>query len=354
MENLKTLLHHKGRKAALVLAPILIVAAVLCLFSVLPKSKTVNLEGTVEISTSPYYAQVSGRVAEVQAEAGQQVKAGDVLAVLDSRDIDNEIQQLQETLVIKNAKLKELTDDPKVSAIDAARRSARDNAAVCQERLEAAGREWRDAQEELEAQKKLYEGGSISKQELKGYEMTVAEKASAVSIAEAQLSAAKSSVDAIEYPEKSANAIEGAEADLRLTKLQIQKLQDGKEDYVIKALKDGIVISRSVDAGSTVIGGQSLFELSDEKDRYFVFYLPQEYSHEAAFGDTVDLYGFNGAEQIGTAEICYIDWKAVYTPKDFETSGNKNKKSIKIKALIQEGGDLSVGETLITKLQLKN
>ena len=82
-----------------------------------------------------------------------------------------------------------------------------------------------------------------------------------------------------------------------------------------------------------------------------MFYLPQEYSRQLAFGEEVPIYRVNAKEPVGTAEICYIDWKAVYTPENYETSANKNKKSIKIKASIDSAEALGVGETLTTRLQ---
>lgn len=241
--------------------------------------------------------------------------------------------------------------DPKVGTIDAAKRSAQDNVTVCEEKLAAAERVLENARKDLEAQTTLFAAGSVSQRELKDYEIAVEEGFSAVSIATAQLASAKNSVNTIEYPEKNANEIEAAQADIRLTELQIEKLESGKNDYVMKALKEGTVVSKNIDIGANVVLGQSLFELSNEDDKYLVFYLPEEYVNAVTFGTQLDLYQLNSDRKIGMAEICYIDWKAIYTPKDFETSTNKSKRSIKIKALINSTEQLNVGETIVTRIE---
>lgn len=346
-------LNSKIMKTVFVLVPIIIVAIGLFLFSILPKSRTVNMEGSVEISTIPYFSQINGTVTEVFVRTGEAVKAGDPLAGLDSTQIDNEIEQLKATLIIKNSTLKELRKDPNIDTIDAAKKSAQDNVLVCEETLAAAQRSLTNAKQDLSMQQQLFAESFISQRELKDYEIAVEESASAVTIARAQLASAKSTVDTIEYPEKSANQIEAAQADLRLTELQIESLEGSKKNYSLKALNDGVVVNKSIDVGSNVLAGQTLFELSNEEDRYFVFYLPEEYIKGVGFEDKLNLYRLNSNTIIGTATVCYIDWKAIYTPKDFESSSNKNKRSIKIKAFIDSEERLNVGEAIVTKIDNK-
>lgn len=344
-------LNSKLMKTGFVVLPIIIVAIALYLFSVFPKSNTINIEGSVEISTSSYYSQVNGTVVEVPMKTGEEINSGDVLVRLDSKGINNEIEQLKATLVIKNSTLNELTKDPNITSMDAAKKSAQDNVLVCEEKLAAAQRSLNNAKRDLEMQAQLFEESFISQREFRDYEIAVEESTSEVSIAKAQLASARNTVDTIEYPEKSANEIEAAMADIRLTELQIEGLELGRDDYVMKALNNGILISKNIDVGSHVILGQSLLELSNEDDRYFVFYLPEEYINAIAFEDELNLYELNSNSIIGTAKVCYIDWKAIYTPKDFESGSNKNKRSIKIKALIDSAKRLNVGEVIVTRIK---
>ena len=333
--------------AGMVLLPVLCIAVALVVFSMMPKSNEIVLEGTVEIATSTCYAQVSGMVQEVPVQTGQTVKAGDVLALLDDSALENQIAQQETICMMKEAVVRQLQNAPNLQSVQAARAAAQSQVAIYQEKLVAAQRAQVQAQNNYEEEQQLFEIGAISQKELDQYQTACQDTAAAFRIASAELDAAVHTVDTFTATKPDADAIQAAQADVQLSRLQLENLQRQKAYYQVTALQDGVVIQ----SGNTVVQGQSLFELSRADQRYFVFYLPQEYSRQLAFGQEVPIYRVNAKEPVGTAEICYIDWKAVYTPENYETSANKNKKSIKIKASIDSAEALGVGETLTTRLQ---
>lgn len=333
--------------AGMVLLPVLCIAVALVVFSMMPKSNEIVLEGTVEIATSTCYAQVSGMVQEVPVQTGQTVKAGDVLALLDDSALENQIAQQETICMMKEAVVRQLQNAPNLQSVQAARAAAQSQVAIYQEKLVAAQRAQVQAQKNYEEQQQLFEIGAVSQKELDQYQTACQDAAATIRIASAELDAAVHTVDTFTATKPDADAIQAAQADVQLSRLQLENLQRQKAYYQVTALQDGVVIQ----SGNTVVQGQSLFELSRADQRYFVFYLPQEYSRQLAFGQEVPIYRVNAKEPVGTAEICYIDWKAVYTPENYETSANKNKKSIKIKASIDSAEALGVGETLTTRLQ---
>lgn len=337
--------------AGMVLLPVLCIAVALVVFSMMPKSNEIVLEGTVEIATSTCYAQVSGMVQEVPVQTGQTVKAGDVLALLDDSALENQIAQQETICMMKEAVVRQLQNAPNLQSVQAARAAAQSQVAIYQEKLVAAQRAQVQAQNNYEEQQQLFEIGAVSQKELDQYQTACQDAAAAIRIASAELDAAVHTVDTFTATKPDADAIQAAQADVQLSRLQLENLQRQKAYYQVTALQDGVVIQSAIEPGNTVVQGQSLFELSRADQRYFVFYLPQEYSRQLAFGQEVPIYRVNAKEPVGTAEICYIDWKAVYTPENFETSANKNKKSIKIKARIRSAETLGVGETLTTRLQ---
>lgn len=342
---------RKWTKGLLMVVPVMIVVAALCIFAAMPKSNAITLEGSVEISTNSCFAQTSGTVTEVMVQAGQQVKAGDVLAVMDDSGLQNQVQQLEATLVMKNAKLNQLKKMPDAAPVIAARKAAQHTAQIYQEKLTAARRSLEEAEAEYNKQQQLYDAGAIAQQQLKQYQQSVETASTAVAVAESELAAAQNTVNTYASPEQDADAVDAALADIHLTELQIEQLEQSKDDYTVKALTDGVVISSDVAQGVTVVQGQRLFDVSNQDDKQFVFYLPVEYADEISFGSKVDIYRLNAAEPIGTANVCYMDWKAVYTPDDYESGANKNKKSIKVKALIDSAEPLGVGETLVTRIE---
>jgi len=342
----KTLL----RNIALVLIPVLAATGALAVFHILPGNEQILLEGAVEIASTACYAQASGTVKALLAEAGQQVRKGDILAVIDDSTVDRQVEQLQQTLEIKNAQMRRLMASPDTEAQLAARRAAQDNVALWQETLAQAQRVLDAARRDLDSQQVLYDAGVIALVELQQYEASAELAQSQVVAAQAQLSAAQNSVSAIPVPVVDEQAVAAAQADIDLTRLQIDQLEASREDYHIRAVSDGVVISTSLETGSTVASGQNVFKLSNGARQYFVFYLPQEYLERVAFGDELILSHQGSQEEAARGVVTYIDLQAVYPPEDYQNSGNRNKRSVKIKAELTDGGPFAIGQALFLRL----
>ncbi len=333
-----------------VLLPVLIAFGALAVFAILPKDDTYMVEGAVEIASYSCFAAVSGTVESVPVETGQQVLAGDVLAVIDDRAIDEEAAQLGLVLEMKDAQLRRLMDSPERDALLAARRAAQDQVTICQEGLKQAQRVLTAAQGQLSQQRQLYEIGAISRAELDQYAQAAEQARSQVVVAEAQLSAAENNVETIVLPEADEQAIAAAQADLDLTRLQMEQLEARREDYVIRASADGVVLYTAVEPGSAVAAGQSVFRLSRGSAQSFVFYLPQEYLDQVAFGDELVLHRQGSREETARSRVTYIDLQAVYPPDDYENDSNRNKRSVKVKAEVTDGGPFAVGQSLFLRL----
>ena len=111
-----------------------------------------------------------------------------------------------------------------------------------------------------------------------------------------------------------------------------------------------MVIGTSLEPGVTVVPGQSVFQLSAGDLQYFVCYLPQEYLDQIAFGEELVLYRQGSQEEAARGTVTYIDLQAVYPPEDYENSGNRNQRSVKVKAELTSGGPFAVGQTLFLRL----
>ncbi len=338
------------RIIAMVLVPVLAAAGALAVFHILPGDELVLLEGSVEIASTACYAQASGTVETLLAQTGQQVRKGDLLAVIDDSAIDRQVEQLRQAMEIKNAQLRQLMTPPDTQAQLAARRAAQDNAALWEETLAQALRVLDAARRELGDQQILYDAGVIALAELRQYEAAAELAQSQVVTTQAQLSAAQNSVSAIPVPVVDEQAVAAAQADIDLTQLQIDQLESGREDYLIRAASDGVVISTSLETGATVASGQNVFKLSNGARQYFVFYMPQEYLERVAFGDELILSHQGSQEEAARGVVNYIDLQAVYPPDDYQNSENRNKRSVKIKAELTSGGPFAIGQALFLRL----
>lgn len=334
----------------LILAPVLLASAALLMFWALPDDDNVVIEGAVEIASHTCYVQAGGMIREVLVQTGQNVHQGETLAVIDDREVDDQIAQLKQTLIMKEAQLRQRMSPSGMDAYEAARQAAEDNVIMWKETLAQAERTLAVARQDLEIYKQLFDAGDISATELRSYEQVVVNARSQVEVTRAQLSAAQNNVNAIQNPSSGEEAVTAAQADVELTRLMISQLERKREDYMICAAADGVVISSLLEAGASVIPGQKAFQISNGMLQHFVFYLPQEYVDLIAFGDELILTRQGSREEAARGVVDYIDWQAVYPPDDYENRSNKNKKSIKIKARIISGGPFAVGQTLFLRL----
>ncbi len=340
------------RTVMMALVPVLIVAGALTVISLLPRDDRILLEGSVEIASTTCFAQAGGRVESVLVQAGQKVEAGELLAVLDDSAVDDQAALLKQTLAIKEARLRQLSAPLDLEAQQAARRAAEDNVSLWEENLIQARAALGRVQQELAEQQTLYDAGAIARAELRQYEQAVKSAESQIVTTQAQLSAARNSAEAI-APTVDEQAIAAAKADVDLTQLQIDQLERSRENFVIRAAADGVVISTNLEAGATVGAGQGVFQLSSENRQYAVFYLPQDYLPQVAFGDELSLFLQGSREEAGRGRVTYIDLQAVYPPEDYENNSNRNQRSVKIKAELIDGGPFPVGQSLFLSLTAK-
>ena len=131
-----------------------------------------------------------------------------------------------------------------------------------------------------------------------------------------------------------------ADADIREMESKIRQMEETLTKYEIKASCDGIVISVNYNIGSMVNTGYTIAEISADKEKYVVCYVPKEYSERISYGQFFTVK--SGSEEV-QGEARFIDVKSQYTPKDMRTSAAKNKVSVKLKLLLPQDTALKPG-----------
>jgi len=218
-----------------------------------PASSSVELPGDLQAQIeSPIFARTDGYLKERRAELGDHVKAGDVMAVLETPEIDQQILQAQASLAQTQAALKELEADIEL---------AKANANLSKVTL--------DRWEHL-AQK-----GAVSKQERDEKNADYEVKKAQADRADASLSTARQTVRA-------------AEANVR-------RLQEMQKFSTVLAPFDGIVTAREVDvgwlisAGSGSLTSKEMFRVAKVTPMRIFVNVPQAYSGMIFDGQTAEL-----------------------------------------------------------------
>lgn len=100
-------------------------------------------------------------------------------------------------------------------------------------------------------------------------------------------------------------------------------------------------MTKSYVAGDVVSPGFNLVEIASDTEQFLVFYLPKEDLKRINYDQKLKIVA-NGDESTGMVK--FINVTSEYTPKDLQTTANKNKESIKIKLLLPADTPLRPGQ----------
>jgi len=301
-----------------------------------PQNKDLVLTGVVETSIYSNFSEVAGKITRSPIELGQEVVRGDVIAVIDDSDQRYALEQLQATLTKKKATLAELRKGTEAEQIE----QGRNNVALAEQAVAAAMIAVQRAQDAYERAQGLFEAGGIAQADFDEarYQLEVAQIDQTSK--QLQLDNARQQL-ALLLEGVSQEKIDAAKADVEQSESQIRQAQEDLTKFTIVAVNDGIIISKNYRLGDIVAPGYNLAEVASNTEKVLVAYLPEDNLAAINYGQEVTIR--RGAEQF-TGIISFIDAKAQYTPKEMQTTANKNKDSVKIKVRLPADTPLKVGE----------
>lgn len=222
MSNEKNVLSTK--KHWLIFAGIFLLIIVVFIIYEASKYQTTD-DAYVDTTTVTVSPKVSGQIVKVLVKDNQQVKAGDIVAVIDKVDYDVKLQQA-----------------------DAAYKRALLNQQNAHANLNAANSEIELAKKDVERYKNLYEAGAVSKQTLdKAITNLESIQARQITAEQAIFSANPSQASKV------------ADADLNVLKAQRRAAELALEYTDIVAPIDGTVSNKKVEVGMMVQPGSPLF-----------------------------------------------------------------------------------------------
>ena len=308
------------------IAPVILLLIIIGGIAYFYTTRDTSYTGQAEAIVFTHPAEVSGKIAESNIALGQEVKAGDVIALIDSRDLSYALEQLELSLEkarVANIDAETAQGSRAQSGISAAQ-AAYSGAAA------AAGKANQDYQKALA----LYNDSAISENALATAKLAADTANSALAAARAQLDLARNN--------SAGTASESTNIDILLLESKIAQQKDMIKKCTVKANADGIIISKNYKAGDFVAPGYNIADIAGNSEKHLVVYYPKEKISDIQYGREV-VFVYGGSEYTGAVK--FIDVKPQYTPQDFQTAANKNRESVKIKILIPGDCPIKPGET---------
>jgi HlyD family secretion protein len=241
-----------------------------------------------EIDIDTKYA---GRIAEILADEGDLVKAGQVVARMDTRDLEASLKKSQ-------------------SQVQQARRAVDEaNANLTQQNSLVLL-----AQQQFDRASQLVQKGFQTKEVLDQREQQLDGANAAVHAAEARVTMAERALDAATH-------------DVELYNIQIA-------DNSLVAPRDGRIQYRIANIGEVLPAGGKVFAMLDTSYVYMDIYLPTEAAGKMKFGAdariVLDAYPTHAIP----AKVSFIATQAQFTPKTVETQSERDKLMFRIRVRI--------------------
>jgi len=292
--------------------------------------------GTVEATESRLGFQAAGRIASIAVDEGSPVRAGDVLAKLDTSELDARREQAVSRLDAANAILLEMQRGFRREEIGQAEAAL----SATQERQDDAGRD-------LDRTQKLYDGGAVSRE--------IYDKAeTAYSLAEAAVKQAQDQLTLVKKGVRS-ERIDAQKARVAEAEAAIRGIDATLANTVVVSPIDGIVTIRHREPNEIVSPGQPVVTLMNPADRWVRIYIPEDRIGAVGLGTKATITCDTWPGRTFNGNVIYIATEAEFTPKNVQTTEERVRLVYAVKVRIDDDPrmDLKPGMPVDVELDLR-
>ncbi len=296
---------EQKRKIGLLLAALVAVVVVIIIAGwrlVHDRKATEVLEanGTIEATEVEVSSKLPGRIAQLLVKEGDVVQANQVVARLDTSEIEAEVAQQQAALAKAEAQLKELLAGSRVEEIE----EARANLQQAEDNLKLAKDDW-------DRFDNLFKEGAISAQDRDRAK-------NRVEVAMSQVKAARERYQMIRIGPRP-EVIEAARHERDRAKAALGMAQVRLRDSTILAPLNGIVLTKRAEQGEVVNPGFPIVVLIDPDDLWLRVYIPESEIGLLKTGQAVAVTVDSFPERRFEGKVIEISSKAEFTPRTVQT-----------------------------------
>lgn len=249
--------------------------------------------GRIEARETAVATKFAGRLVEILADEGDYVKKGQLLAVIDSRSLESDINA-------QKAKLDEINKN--IKAIEA--------------EIEATESDIKFYNKELKRTKILIKQNFASQLEL-DKNNNLLEKT------EAKLASLKANKNSMKATYKSLEA-------------SIKTMEINLSDMKIYAPTNGVILYKLAENGEMLANGGKIFIMYNPDDLYMTIYMSSDRAGQVKLGEDAKIKLDAYKNKIFNAKVSFIAENAEFTPKEVETQKEREKLVFRIKLTLDD------------------
>jgi len=282
----------------------------------------VMLSGRIEGDDSAVASKTTGRILEVRYREGDSVKEGDIIAILDDRQVH--AREEQATFALSQA--------------EARTKSAKDQIAVLQAQLQQSEAELsqQEASHKIavfdrDAYTRLAQTGAVSERQGKQAEATAEQQGAAVAAAKRRVTTVQ-----MQLAQQQAE-IASANANTQMARAQLAEAQANRQDLIIRAPFSGTVATRTAEPGEVITPGTAVITLVDMNRVYLRGFVPEGQIGKVRSGQPARVYLDSNPTQPLDAYVSRIDPQATFTPENTYFREDRVKQVVGLRLQLKTG-----------------
>ena len=291
--------------------------------------------GNIDVRQVSLAFEGSGRVAQVDAEEGDRVQSGQVLAVLDTRTLALQADQAAAQLRVQEENLRRLKNGARPAEIA----QARSRLAAAQADAQRARREQARLERIATAS-----AGAVSVQD-------VDRARSAARVAQA---AVKERRDALALVQEGARReeIDAADAQVAAARAQLALLRHQLDQGELRAPVASVVRSRLLEPGDMASPQRPVLALAVTSPKWARIYVDESSLGQVKPGQTAQLSVDSMPGRTLAGRVGYISSVAEFTPKSVQTEVLRTSLVYEVRVLVDDPDDvLRLGQPVTVRLE---
>jgi HlyD family secretion protein len=273
--------------------------------------RAIHASGHIEATEVRLAAKVGGKLLELPRHEGDVIKAGDLIARLDTSDAEHQLAAARAQAEAADAHLRLLLAGTRVEDVQ----RATEELAKAQAELDAA-------QRDLDRFEGLAERGTAT---LKARDDARTRR----DVADRSVKAARASLDKlIAGPRR--EEIEQARAEKAAAEAAIAETQQHITDATVLAPCDGVITARAAEPGEVLAPGMLLEVLTDLAQPWLTVYVDEPSLSHIRLGERVAVR-VDGRDEAFQGTVTFVSPVAEFTPKNVQTPEERAKLVFRIK-----------------------
>ncbi|MFN9122994.1 MAG: HlyD family secretion protein [bacterium] len=315
-------------------------------------SGLLQINGRIEGDQIAVAPKAAGRIAELLAREGDEVKAGQLLARLADEAVDARQAQAQAGAAAQRAQALALDTSADLLQSETAVQRASAQAGLAAARADLGRAQAAALQEErdLERTRDLAAKGFLGLQTVERGELALRSAREQQAAAQAALARAEQTLrDAELGPQRvRARLAEAAatRAQTAAAEARVREAASQSADLAVTAPLAARVSNRYANAGEVVAAGTPLFGLTDLAHVYLKGYVPEPMIGRIRLGQAAQIWTDAWPEAPFEARVGYIAARAQFTPKEVQTRDERTKLvyEVRLYPVADPGGKLLPGQ----------